>query len=414
MTTDTGLPGEAAEPIDPAELAEAQAAEPAATAPAAPSQADGDPAAIAPAATDTAVGDTVATDPAPTDPADGDPAGTAPAATAAAPDPADGIIPASVADPTGTVAATTAPISADSTAAAALASTVTVAAAPDPAGGIIPAAAVTVAPDPALIEAESARLAEAAARRSRRRRNALRWIGAVAVTLAVGGGTAFALTIPQRTDMPGLGTPSDGRYAFPQLSLPALPAGQPAPASSAGAESGQHLADIRKLLLPKPVGATTQPVKNAVNGWLADASPLFIDQDGKQILAEYGLRHTAAASWTAADNATTTIYLLQFADNKAASGAQSALADGNLTALDEPALSTAITGVPNNTTAKDLVVLSSGVNGEYSTVKGSGKIAEYGSFVSGDTVAVVTQSGPTSLQFAPFQQVMILQAELLQ
>ncbi|HZU59178.1 MAG TPA: hypothetical protein VFA06_25080, partial [Actinocrinis sp.] len=220
MTTDTGLPGEAAEPIDPAKLAETQATEPPATAPAAPSQADGDPAATAPAATDMAGGDSAATDPAP---ADGDPA-----ATAAATDPADGVIPASVADPTETVAA-----------AAALAGTVTVATAPDPADGVIPAAAVTVAPDPALIEAESARLAEAAARRSRRRRNALRWIGAVAVTLAVGGGTAFALTIPQRTDMPGLGTPSDGRYAFPQLSLPALPAGQPAPASSAGAESGQ-------------------------------------------------------------------------------------------------------------------------------------------------------------------------------
>ncbi|HZP50737.1 hypothetical protein [Actinocrinis sp.] len=361
MTTDTGLPDEAAEPIDPTRLPEAQAADPAITAPAAP-----DPAAGTPAGTVTTTAD---------------PASAAAADTTAAA--------ADAADPTG----------ADTAAA-------------DPADGIIPAATAT--PDPALIEAESARLAEAAARRSRRRRNALRWTGAVAVMIAVGGGTAFALAIPQRTDMPGLGTSSDGRYAFPQLSLPALPAGQPAPASSAGAESGQHLADIRKLLLPKPVGATTQPVKNAVDGWLADPSPLFIDQDGKRILAEYGLRHTAAASWNATDNATTTIYLLQFADNKAASAAQSALADGNLTALDEPALSTAITGVPSNVAAQDLVVLSSGVNGEYSTVKGSGKVAEYGSFVSGDTVAVITQSGPAGLQFAPFKQVMILQAELLQ
>ena len=372
MTTDTGLPDEAAEPIDPTQFPEAQVADPAITAPAAP--------------------DT----------------------TAADLDPADGVLPAATADTTAATAdaADAADLAGTASAAAATDPTGADTAAADPADGVIPAAAAT--PDPALIEAESARLAEAAARRSRRRRNALRWTGAVAVMLAVGGGTAFALTIPQRTDLPGLGTSSDGRYAFPQLSLPALPAGQPAPASSAGAESGQHLADIRKLLLPKPVGATTQPVKNAVDGWLADPSPLFIDQDGKRILAEYGLRHTAAASWNATDNATTTIYLLQFADNKAASAAQSALADGNLTALDEPALSTAITAVPSNITAQDLVVLSSGVNGEYSTVKGSGKLAEYGSFVSGDTVAVITQSGPAGLQFAPFKQVMILQAELLQ
>ena len=57
-------------------------------------------------------------------------------------------------------------------------------------------------------EAEQERLAQATARSSRRGRNALRWVAAVAVTVAVGGGTAFALTIPKRTDMPGLATAS--------------------------------------------------------------------------------------------------------------------------------------------------------------------------------------------------------------
>lgn len=359
MTTDTGLPGEAAEPIDPAQLSETQVAE-------------------------TATADPAGAEVAATDPAGPDVAGTEPTGTdATATDPAGADV--TTIEPTGTDAVPT-----------------------DPAGSDV------AATDPALIEAEAAQRAQAAARRSRRRRNAVRWVGAVVVTLAVGGGTAYALTLPQRTDMPGLGTSSDGRYAFPQLSLPALPAGQPAPGSPANADSGQHLSDIRKLLLPKPTGATTQAVKNAVDGWLADPSPLFIDQDGKRIFSEYGLRHSAVESWNATDGASTTIYLLQFADYMAASTARSALADGNVTADDGAALSEAATGVPSNTTARDLSLLSSGVSGEYSTVKGGGKIAEYGTFVSGDTIAVVIQSGPASLQFAPFQQVMTLQAEMLQ
>lgn len=279
------------------------------------------------------------------------------------------------------------------------------------------------------IEAETARRVQETARRAGRRRNAVRWLAAVTVTLALGGGTAFALTIPRRTDMPGLGTAPDGRYSFPALTLPPLPAGQPAPGASensasqnsaslnAGLEyspAGQHLADIRKLLLPRPVGATSQAVKAAANGWLTDPSGLFTASDGEQILTQFGLRHTAVAAWKTGDGATTSIYLLQFSDGTAASGARIALSDGNLTPQDNPALSVALAGTPSDATALDLNVLSSNVNGDYTAVKGGGKNTRYGACTSGDTIAIVIQSGPADLPFAPFQQVMTLQAEMLQ
>ena len=265
----------------------------------------------------------------------------------------------------------------------------------------------------ATIEAEQAQRAEAAARRQRRRRNALRWVGAIVVTLALGGGTAFALTLPQRTDMPGLGTAPDGRYTFPQLSLPVLPAGQPAPGASENSDAEQHLADIRKLLLPRPLGATSQNPKSTVDGWIADPSPLFIVQDGKSIFGEFGLRHTAAEGWKTSDGATTTIYLLQFADGKAAAGAQSKLANDDTTVDLTVSLSAALTGVPQETASHQITPFAS-LSGDYTPVKVGGTLTRYGSFLSGDLIAVIIQSGPASLPFPPFQQVMTLQAELLQ
>ncbi|MBS2961798.1 hypothetical protein KGA66_01970 [Actinocrinis puniceicyclus] len=267
--------------------------------------------------------------------------------------------------------------------------------------------------DPAALEAARLQREQDAARRARRRRNALRWVGAVAVTMAVGGGTAFALTLPQRTDMPGLATAPDGRYAFPALTLPTLPAGQPAPSASANSMAQQHLADIRRLLLPRPTGAGAQGVKSAVDGWLADPSPLFVAQDSKSIFAEFGLRHTAAESWKTPDGATTTVYLLQFTDALASSAALTKLSNDDSTVDMTPSLSAALTGVPSNAPSHEINPYG-GVDGDYTPVSSGGELTRYGTFRSGDIIAVVIESGPAKLSFAAFQQVMTLQAELLQ
>ncbi|MGW4897535.1 hypothetical protein ACWEQL_35585, partial [Kitasatospora sp. NPDC004240] len=101
------------------------------------------------------------------------------------------------------------------------------------------------APVPAPETAE-----ERAARLSRLRRTALRW-GAAALVFAVAGtGAAVAVTSPERTDIPGLRTESDGRYTFPPLVLPPLPSGKPSPGGPNGLS--RHAADLRNLLLPVP------------------------------------------------------------------------------------------------------------------------------------------------------------------
>lgn len=256
------------------------------------------------------------------------------------------------------------------------------------------------------VQLEAARL-EKAGRRSRVRRNVLRWTGAVILTVAVAGGITYAISLPQRTDIPGLATASDGRYDFPHLILPTLPAGQPAPTASANYTALQHLADIRKLLLPRPTGAKTTDAK--ATGWFTDAYKLFSSSATKSKFAEYGLRHTATTTWTTSDGATTQIYLLQFADGSAAANAAQ---DLSVNVGDQVSLSGGLAGVPNDTAAKSVNPTGS-ATGDYSVVTAAGKTTRYGAFDSGDVVALVIESGPASVPLAPFVQTLTLQAEML-
>ncbi|AUG78743.1 hypothetical protein CFP65_3973 [Kitasatospora sp. MMS16-BH015] len=120
-------------------------------------------------------------------------------------------------------------------------------------------------------EAPAADLLAAEPRRARP--GLLRWGAAALVLLLTGAGAAFAVTAPERTDLPGLRTPNDGRYAFAPLSLPPLPPGRPAFTSAGSA--GHHYADLRQLLLPMPKGATpvVLPGRGAGNPAPTGASP---------------------------------------------------------------------------------------------------------------------------------------------
>lgn len=243
---------------------------------------------------------------------------------------------------------------------------------------------------------------EQAARKARRKRNTLRWSGAVALTAIVGGAMALWVASPRRADLPGLGTPSDGRYAFPALTLPALPAGMAAPGGP-GNVGEQHLADIRKLLLPLPQGATADGSLPGRSGWvsLADTAALSTDDQMKTSLAAFGLRHTAAEAWkTSSDGATTKIYLLQFIDGLQAQSANSTFP-------------LKLTGVSPNATVLNADLLGKETAG-YSVVNAGGKVTRYGTYYIHDTVVLVVQSGPASLPLTPFIQVLSLQYELLQ
>ncbi|MFK0193876.1 hypothetical protein [Kitasatospora sp. NPDC090308] len=104
------------------------------------------------------------------------------------------------------------------------------------------------APDPFQPPAE----APAGARTGSDRRRGWQVGAAVLLTLVTGAATAVLVTLPDRTDVPGLATPNDGRYAFPELTLPPLPAGASAPSDY---KVRTHAADLRGLLLPLPKGA---------------------------------------------------------------------------------------------------------------------------------------------------------------
>lgn len=60
-----------------------------------------------------------------------------------------------------------------------------------------------------------------------------RWTAAVLVCGGLGTGTAFGIASMERHEVPGLATESDGRWEYPKLSLPALPADAPRPTATA-------------------------------------------------------------------------------------------------------------------------------------------------------------------------------------
>ena len=218
----------------------------------------------------------------------------------------------------------------------------------------------------------------------------------------------------ERTDVPGLATESDGRWEYPRLSLPALPAGRPRPFTEDN-RAEIHYADLRELLLPAPAGAT--PDKKLTGGWVSTEQFVSEYEEGYRTvvsatLRDGALRHIAARGWTMPDGTSSRVYLLQFNST--------AFADGF---RDDRAV-----GV----TAGDLLAGVAAMDLDESW-KGSGKVADttahvfeeakpFGSaqvrqsyLVAGDTVALIVQSrkGGGGTPRIPFCQTVILQNQLL-
>ena len=243
-------------------------------------------------------------------------------------------------------------------------------------------------------------------------RTALRWTTAVVVCVAVGVGTVVAVTAPRRTDIPGLKTPSDNRYTFPHLALPALPPKAVTPAQGVAATGeANHAADLRKLLLPAPLGAKT--VKGFLpdtTGWYPAASYIK-DMGGKPELTSefsaFGLRHIAARAWVAADGTRTTVYLLQFPDG-----------------ID---VGTVFDGDSASTRPKDVTALVADGSLVFPGLEGSarttvlaqpaghgGRSVRMAYVQVGDVEAVIVMSDPKAVPLVNFRQVVTLQGELLQ
>ncbi|MEU2260985.1 hypothetical protein ABZ557_12015 [Streptomyces sp. NPDC019645] len=188
------------------------------------------------------------------------------------------------------------------------------AAGPADAARAVPATAGPVPAEPDTAGGGPEHTADTPPRDRRVLRALARWTAAVLVCGGLGAGTAYGISSMERSDVPGLATESDGRWSYPRLSLPALPAGSQRPFTD-GNRHRIHHADLRKLLLPAPSGAT--PDKKLTGGWVsADqyVSEYVEDNraDLRQALEDYAVRHIAARGWTMPDGTTARVYLLRF------------------------------------------------------------------------------------------------------
>ncbi|MBM7436694.1 hypothetical protein [Streptomyces sp. HB132] len=285
-------------------------------------------------------------------------------------------------------------------------------AAPEPA----PAAATLLPPVPPQIPPVPAQAPAPTTPRPPRRvlRAALRWTAAVLVLGGLGAGTAVGIASMERTDVPGLGTRDDGRWDYPELSLPALPSGAPRPFSDFNTAEVHH-ADLRRLLLPAPAGATVD--KKLDGGWVDIARyAAEYDKDERaamtQRLGDSALRHIAARGWTMPDGTSSRIYLLRFNSVAYSTAFRDEL-------LEDASRPLPLAGAAESSLDEDWSVVD---GPEFTTARSFVENEDYGSehvrhayVLAGDTVALVVQArkGADGTEAVPFHQTVVLQNQLL-
>ena len=263
--------------------------------------------------------------------------------------------------------------------------------------------------DPSSVWAVPPQLLPAPPRNRTWLRTALRWTTAVVVCAAVGTGTAFAVTAPRRTDIPGLRTPADGRYAFPALTLPALPSGAVGPGEGTTLDkSDLHAADLRKLLLPAPTGAKVDTSYPGASGWYptaAFAKKFTKASDVAKDLQDDGARHVAATAWTGPDGTRTEIYLLQFRSTH------------STTDLYDTACETSPAVAPDAQVDPNFVIQDFPSGPDFVARTGAAKnghpAAQVTCIQNGDVAVVVVLTNPEQINPVVADQVDTLQAELL-
>ncbi|OMI87812.1 hypothetical protein BSZ07_20370 [Streptomyces sp. M1013] len=275
----------------------------------------------------------------------------------------------------------------------------------------------TEAEQPAPPLAEPAVAVPPPVRKDRRiLRGVLRWTAAVAVFAAVGSATAYGVTRMERTDVPGLATRSDGRWAYPELTTPALPSGRPRPFAQTN-PAGAHYADLRELVLPAPEGAEPDKALRGKDGWLATDEFLKEYRDAsehgelRQLFVDYGLRHIAARGWTTSDGTHTRIYLLQF-DTAAV---VDELRNSHLASYSEPAYVVRGTDLSFPDEEFPAKALSDDLDHSvYLEPEPYGAEQVRQAYLgAGDVLAVVLQTRKDGAAAVPFHQTVALQGRLL-
>ncbi|MEY2245072.1 hypothetical protein ACN6K9_006938 [Streptomyces sp. SAS_267] len=247
-------------------------------------------------------------------------------------------------------------------------------------------------------------------------RAVLRWTAATVVFATACAAATYGITEMRRTDVPGLATASDGRWTYPAIQLPPLPSGSPSAFAEAN-KAGVHYADLRKLLLPAPKGATADKALRGADGWLAKKDFLAAyasktDRDYiDQLLTDHALRHIAARGWTTPDGTHTRIYLLRF-DTAAV---VDALQQDEFTNWDSPSF--ALRGAADVHSDESFPGVTQRENiARYAYTEAKPYGAEQvrqAYLVAGDTLGLVVQSRKGSARTIPFQQTVVLQGQLL-
>ncbi|MFF7645397.1 hypothetical protein [Streptomyces canus] len=243
----------------------------------------------------------------------------------------------------------------------------------------------------------------------------LRWAAALLVFAVAGGGTAYGIAGMKRTDVPGLGTVSDGRWAYPTLTKPPLPEGSPGPLAVEN-KAGTHYADLRELVLPAPKGATADATLRGTDGWLATKDLLaeYGEKGDREELAQkftqYGLRHIAARGWATPDGTHTRIYLLQF-DTAAVVDELT----GQIAPYGGPGYQ--LRGAVDSVSDDDFPAkaqIEDVTHVVYTESKPYGaEQTRHAYLAAGDVLALVVQSRKGTASPVPFQQTVTLQSQLL-
>ncbi|MGY1498957.1 hypothetical protein ACW4TU_20565 [Streptomyces sp. QTS52] len=244
----------------------------------------------------------------------------------------------------------------------------------------------------------------------------LRWTAALTVLVAAGTATAYGIARMERTDVPGLATESDGRWDFPRLTKPPLPAGSPGP-FAADNPAGTHYADLRALVLPAPEGAKEDKTLRGSDGWLATKDylaeyELKEDRDVLgQRLVDLGLRHIAARGWTTPDGTRTRIYLLRFGTVNVAEEGMGRYAVSHTSPVFH------VRGVGEaryDTDFRGLSEVAHVTRTAYVEAKpyGAEQVRQV-HLSAGDVYAVILQSRKGTAEAVPFQQTVVLQSQLL-
>ncbi|MEW1909872.1 hypothetical protein AB0442_15655 [Kitasatospora sp. NPDC085895] len=277
-------------------------------------------------------------------------------------------------------------------------------------------------------------LESAGAGRRRSRATLLRWGAAALVLLLSGTGAALAVAAPDRTDIPGLATPNDGRYAFPPLTLPPLPSGKPAPDDAAS--YGRHFADLRGLLLPLPEGAVPERPATGVPAPAAPASgtpassapsagaPSAGAAGGVSFVAcadytagnaakarldagmtEFACRTATRRTWTAADGTRTDIWLFRFGSRGEASGMLAELGSSQPAGVSE-------LGFSDVEVDPSLGVATLSVRASEEKAKGQ-PTARAAFLAQGDVAVSIVMTNPAGVPLQAYRQVTLLQSQML-